>query len=307
MCPPARSFGTNARQPWTTPIRLIETIHSQSSRVVSSKLAASPTPALLTSRSTLGTASAKARICSGSATSAWRATTSRPSARARRSVSARPSSSTSQIARSAPRCAHSSAVARPMPLPAPVTTTVRPWRSVVSIRGTLEAVLDRQPHADLQRAEIAVDDLDLPDPREAAQHRAVARLHGRLEMLDAELLRAAGELSQQRPPHAAALPAVDDGDGRLGDVPARLEPDEARDADALAGVGVQRAEGHVVVLVDFREERHLGLGEPHLDAHEALLARAFAELREARKEQPPVLAGDGTDDHRALHGSMLPV
>jgi len=41
----------------------------------------------------------------------------------------------------APRWAHSSAVSRPIPLPAPVTTTVLPCRFVVSMRGTVAFAL----------------------------------------------------------------------------------------------------------------------------------------------------------------------
>src|SRR3954454_9756388 len=249
-CPPRRTFGTKKWQPCTTPMRLIETIQSQSSSRVSSKSAPRPTPALLTSRSTAGTSSAKARICSRSDTSTRRASTSRPRARARRSVSARPSSSTSQIARFAPRLAHSRAVSRPMPLPAPVTTATRPLRSVVSIGGTLDARGDRQADADLHRVEVAADDLDVADPAERAQHRAVVGLHGRLEELDADLLGAPGELAQQRLADALPLPRVEDGDRGLGHGAPWLEPDEPPDADAVAGLGVEGAEGDVVVLVD---------------------------------------------------------
>src|SRR5437764_230516 len=84
-CPPApRSIilGTKKWHPWTTPIRLIETIQSHSSSGVSRNSAASPTPALLTRMSTAPTASANSRICSPSATSTRRAVTSPPAAAA---------------------------------------------------------------------------------------------------------------------------------------------------------------------------------------------------------------------------------
>src|SRR3954466_5023664 len=160
--PPRGIFGMKKWQPWTTPIRLIETIQSHSSSGVSRNSPDTPTPALLTSRSTAGTASANARICSRSETSVRRAITSWPCSRASRSVSASPFSSTSQIAMSAPRRAHSSAVSRPIPLPAPVTTTLLPRRSVVFIRGTVAFAIPMELPA--LAADAGIRCLPIPTP-----------------------------------------------------------------------------------------------------------------------------------------------
>src|SRR3954451_13589333 len=181
----------------------METIHSQSSSSVSRNSAASPTPALLKTMSTLSTASPNSRTCSRSATSTRRATTSRPRSRALASVCARPTSSTSQIAMSAPRRAASSAVARPMPLPAPVTTTTRPCRLVVSIGGTPDRpAMDLQPDArlavgaDAPAIAHAVDDLQaaLTGARDVARDRrrleagaTVADLHPDALIVDQQL------------------------------------------------------------------------------------------------------------------------
>ena len=96
-----------------------------------------PMPALFTTMSTRPSSaklrSAKSRICSASATSTRALSTRRPMASMRSDVSLRPASSTSQIARSAPRSAIARAVARPMPLAAPVTAATLPERFLVSM------------------------------------------------------------------------------------------------------------------------------------------------------------------------------
>ena len=61
--------------------------------------------------------------------SAWMETALRPSAAISSVAAASPASSKSQIRRSAPCRANPLAIARPMPLPAPVTIATRPERS----------------------------------------------------------------------------------------------------------------------------------------------------------------------------------
>ena len=81
----------------------------------------------------------------------------------------------------------------------------------------------------------------------------VVREQAGLEALDAVLARAGGQAPQQLAAEAAALPVVDDGDGRLGDRGLLGQADVAGDADARAALRVARADRLVVDVVDLGE------------------------------------------------------
>ena len=126
----ARIRGTTALQPYTAPQKLISITRRKSVSDCSSRRAALPTPALLTSVSIRPNRSAAFSInlstWVGSETSVRTASASPPC------PSISPTSSRSRSSRRpaattcAPARANSRAVSRPMPLVAPVITTVEP-------------------------------------------------------------------------------------------------------------------------------------------------------------------------------------
>ena len=126
----ARSVGRKAVSPLITPQRLTPRTQSQWSRVSVSTRAKPPTPALLHSTWTApnrsSAASRSPATASGSATSVGTASTSPPPSSS--SFSACPSASSCTSARTTciPAATKASAMPRPMPLAAPVTTATRP-------------------------------------------------------------------------------------------------------------------------------------------------------------------------------------
>ena len=75
---------------------------------------------------------------------------------------------------------------------------------------------------------------------------------------DALLAGSFGQPGQQFGAQAAALPAVDDGDGDLGGVRVLAVPDVPGDAHAAPAGVVKRAERLVVAVVDVGEVAQLG-------------------------------------------------
>ena len=132
----ACSSGRKARVMRTTASKLIAISQSKSSAAVCSKVPPTATPALLTRRSTRPCA---ARTASGSAATAARSVTSMrlqpawtPTTRPRRRP-ASPSASMSTSESWQPRRASATAIARPMPPPAPVTTATLPRRLTAAL------------------------------------------------------------------------------------------------------------------------------------------------------------------------------
>src|SRR6185295_4739806 len=134
--PPPRAIiaGPKAAQACTTPSRLTERIQRQSSTDMSAKRPVMPTPALLTRTSTGPVRAARAATASGSVTSQPSARPVPPASPHSAAVFSAASRSMSAHTTVAPRTAKAAAVARPIPLPAPVTTT-RPGGPGVSLRG----------------------------------------------------------------------------------------------------------------------------------------------------------------------------
>ena len=130
-----------ARAQLYTPNQQMLNVRSHSSRLPSTKLEPPPMPALLNRRSTWSvswadlTASRKSLTSSSLATSQRWMLTTRPcdaSCSHSRWVSARLSSSTSQVATSQPSATNCRHRARPMPVPPPVTTASLPPKSFMS-------------------------------------------------------------------------------------------------------------------------------------------------------------------------------
>src|SRR3990172_4326437 len=141
MCPsePCRSItGTNVRTPWITPHRLTPITHSQSSAGTSHSVPLrGTTPALLHTMCTCPKASsvrlASDSTSSGRETSVRTASTVAPPSRISFSAWASAASSTSARTTFIPSRAKRSAIARPIPLAAPVTTATRSLNSFISI------------------------------------------------------------------------------------------------------------------------------------------------------------------------------
>src|SRR5690242_13196406 len=132
--PPWASMrGTNDRTPWTTPMRLMPSVHCQSSRVAVQAGPPTATPALLKTRCTApkrSHARAASKSTSGAFETSQRKDSQRtPSFATSSAVSRIPFSSMSASATAMASRAHATASSRPMPLPAPVTTAVLPFRS----------------------------------------------------------------------------------------------------------------------------------------------------------------------------------
>ena len=129
--------GTKKCTPCTTPIRFTPSTRCHSSRLVWSTGPAWPTPALLWSTSTApssaNTRSASASTEAGSRTSAVCTVAWPPAAWISPATPVALASSTSTTCTLAPRRASSSAVERPMPEPAPVTTATLPAKSRSSL------------------------------------------------------------------------------------------------------------------------------------------------------------------------------
>jgi hypothetical protein len=147
-------------------------------------------------------------------------------------------------------------------------------------------------------------------PLEDAHGVHVAGQDRRDEALDALLPRAGHQGVEQRRRHAAALPVVDDDDRGLGLT--RAGADEARDADALAGVGVQGHERLVVAVVDAGEVLQVAPAQPRDRREEPPEARLGAEALEPLGERVAILGLDGADrdlrsvpELHALHGAPV--
>jgi hypothetical protein len=139
-----RIAGTKTWQPWTAPHRLVLIVQRQSS-IARSPMTQPPlpTPALLTSRSAgapkrLSTLSDKASTCSSADTSQPAASALPPVERICSAVTSARWRSTSAQTTAPPRREISCANARPIPLPAPVTTAREP---ATSNRGTVSLPL----------------------------------------------------------------------------------------------------------------------------------------------------------------------
>src|SRR3954469_13620262 len=148
--PPCASIlGTNARIPWMTLHRSTPSTHRQSSRVSAQARALFTTPALLHSRWTAPNrakdSSARRSTSPPSDTSATTAWTSQPASVRVLATSSSPVGSLSDTTTRMPSAANRSAIARPSPLAAPVTTATRPGRS--STRAVQDPVdeLDVEP------------------------------------------------------------------------------------------------------------------------------------------------------------------
>lgn len=117
----------NSRQPRTTPSRLTPTIRCQSSSVCASNGPTIAIPALLTTTSgtptSVRTQSAKRSMSAAADTSTCRACAVPPRAAISSQTDVAAARSRSATTILAPLAANPSAIARPMPLPAPVTTT----------------------------------------------------------------------------------------------------------------------------------------------------------------------------------------
>src|SRR5918993_2184922 len=135
MCPPPdiTMCGRNVRIPYTTPQKLTPIVHSQPSIGPSHGSPPPATPALLQTMCTAPNRSivacANASTCSTLLTSVLTASVSTPSssivAVARSSASSCTSASTTEH----PAVASALASAKPIPLPAPVTTAILPFPS----------------------------------------------------------------------------------------------------------------------------------------------------------------------------------
>src|SRR6185295_9822741 len=172
----ASIIGVKTRTPWTTPMTLTPSTHSQSASVFSQTRPPAPTPALLKTMCGAPKRCATARPSASTSpallTSTRCASTCAPrpwiSAAARSSASACTSAMTTFM----PRRAAMREVSRPKPEPAPVMTAVRP----------LNCFMEGPP-----------DDLDVvPDAREVDVDGAGARV----DALDDDLL---GVEPHQRP------------------------------------------------------------------------------------------------------------
>ena len=124
--------------PWYTPPQSTPKVRSHWARSSATTLPPPAMPALLNKRLTWSvansdfTASRKASTCASSDTSATKVTTrvsAGASANANDLVSAIASSDTSQVATSQPAAASWRTSSRPMPVPPPVTTAMRPSSS----------------------------------------------------------------------------------------------------------------------------------------------------------------------------------
>ena len=130
----ARMPGSTARAHRKAPFRFTASVRSNSSSVSSSRSRGIATPALLTSTSTGPSSPSAERTISTTArvsdTSAAMARARRPFARTASAVSSAFRTRSRQFTTtSAPVPASASAIARPMPRDAPVTSAVRPVRS----------------------------------------------------------------------------------------------------------------------------------------------------------------------------------
>ena len=127
-------IGTKTRMPWSTPQRLTPSTHCQSASVNSQDAPTTGgTPALLQRMWTAPNASivlaARASTSAARETSVRTGSTVAPPAFISDAVLARAPSSTSARTTFIPSAAKRSAIARPMPLAAPVTTAVLPLNS----------------------------------------------------------------------------------------------------------------------------------------------------------------------------------
>src|SRR3990170_3495387 len=140
--------GTKARIPWITPQRFTPSTHSQSFSVFCHVTPPTPTPALLHRTWTAPIVStvnlASASTSSDLETSVRFAVTAAPAAFSSRSVRFSASSSRSASTTFMPSAANRPAIARPMPLAAPVTTATFPFSSFTSTSSLL-------PHAHHRR------------------------------------------------------------------------------------------------------------------------------------------------------------
>src|SRR4051812_2346356 len=132
--PRAIRRGTKLRTPWITPHRFTPTIHCQSPRLPSHAAASGETPALLQTTSapprSRSTSCAKRSTSSCFDTSTFSATALTPFASTCAKVSL--TSATSPNATCMPSSAKASAIARPRPLAAPVTTATFPFSSFIA-------------------------------------------------------------------------------------------------------------------------------------------------------------------------------
>lgn len=141
----------NSRQPWITPHRLTPMMRSQSAGPVSRNGPLIVIPALLTTmsgtRCPSRTAAANSSIAAASATSTRQAVAAGPRAPASVAVRSAAEPSMSAAITVAPRSARASAVARPKPLPAPVTTASAPSKGArgMATSAMSGGVLPRSP------------------------------------------------------------------------------------------------------------------------------------------------------------------
>src|SRR5215210_258932 len=130
--------GTNVRMPCKTPQKLTPITHSQSASSRCHVMPAWNTPALLHKRWTAPNRSyvrpASASTWSARCTSVGTTSTSAPAVSTSAADSSRALSSTSAITTRIPSCAACFASARPIPLPAPVTTATRSVKRSIPLR-----------------------------------------------------------------------------------------------------------------------------------------------------------------------------
>src|SRR5262245_4957117 len=248
--PRSRIARAAAWAPKTWAVRLSRTIASQPASVTSSHSVVLPgssvnPPALFTQTSMrpkrAKAASARARACLRSVTSVGWTTARRPLASISRATVSRSARLRAPSATSAPRSAKASAIARPRPRLAPVTTQPLPASENTSPRSGL-AIVHRLPHTLGAERHVDVPHLEGPERVDDGVHHGRGRSDGR---------RFADALGAQRVHRSG------------GD---RLIRDEGREVVGPRHAVVHEGAGHQLAVrpVDQLLEERLGdpLGQP---------------------------------------------
>ncbi len=164
-----RMTGSTAHAPYTEPIRFTSRMRRNSSSVVSSKSDQAMTPALLTQASIRPHRSSAARAtpstCSLTVTSQGTTSASAPRSSTSRAVASRSSTRRAASTRRAPLSASASAIAFPLPLEAPVTTTTRPRTLSCVISSLLARVGTSLPSREVARVPESASGIAAPDRR----------------------------------------------------------------------------------------------------------------------------------------------
>ena len=157
--------------------------------------------------------------------------------------------------------------------------------------------LPRQVQQQLDEALVARGHLGVAELEDHLDQGRVLRQHRGAEASDALFARASGQILQQCGAKPAALPIVGHRDGDLGHRRVIARAHEARHAEAVARVGVDRQQRLVIVVIDLGQVFQLRPAQPRHRGQEAAVARLGAEALKSFQQALAVLRPYRAHEH----------